>query len=113
MSELALAALDDVLASDAEADDVLRPTVEILVGEPGVAWAGIAFLEDGALVVGPSSGFPDEGSRQRVPIAFNGDPVGELQVDGETDGSYLERVAERIAAHVLIGWDTQGERWEP
>jgi hypothetical protein len=39
--------------------------------------------------------------------------VGELWVDGEADRGTLERVADRLAAHVLIGWDTQGEHWEP
>ena len=112
MSARALASLESVLASGDEADDVLRATVEILASEPGVSWAGVAFLESGALVVGPASGLPDERTRQKVSIAFHGDPVGELQVDGETDRAFLERVAELVAAHVLIGWDTQGERWE-
>ena len=45
----------------------------------------------------------------RVPIAFQGAPVGELWVDGEADPAFLERVAALMSAHVLIGWDTRGE----
>jgi putative methionine-R-sulfoxide reductase with GAF domain len=78
-----------------------------------VAWAGIAFFEDGKLVLGPAAGEPHEIRRTRVPIAFRGEPVGELWVDGEADRGTLEQVADRLAAHVLIGWDTRGEQWEP
>ncbi|MFO7571887.1 MAG: hypothetical protein R6W48_04710 [Gaiellaceae bacterium] len=113
MTTRALAALDDVLARADDADEVLRATVEILVSEPGVSWAGIAFLENGALVLGPMAGIADEPSRRGVPIAFQGDPVGELQVDGEAGPELLERVASLIATYVLIGWDTRGEQWTP
>jgi hypothetical protein len=44
---------------------------------------------------------------------FQGARVGELWVDGEAEQSFLERVALLISAHVLIGWDTRGERWDP
>jgi len=113
MTARALTALDDVLGRGDEADDVLRATVDVLVSEPGISWAGIAFLEDGALVLGPCAGVADDRARCAVPIAFQGDPVGELRIDGTADRSFLEHVASLIAAHVLIGWDTQGERWEP
>jgi hypothetical protein len=49
----------------------------------------------------------------RVSIAFQGTPVGELWVDGEAEEAFLERVAVLLSAHVLIGWDTRGETWEP
>jgi hypothetical protein len=108
-----LEGLDRVLNRGGEPDDVLRSTVRLLVGEPRIAWAGIAFLEDGQLVLGPSAGEPDESSRIRVLVVFQGTKVGELWVDGEADAALLERVAVLISAHVLIGWDTRGERWEP
>jgi putative methionine-R-sulfoxide reductase with GAF domain len=108
-----LDALDRILERGGEPDDVLRATTALLVDEPTVAWAGMAFLEEGDLVLGPAAGKPDEAQRVRVPIAYQGKPVGELWVDGEADRRFLEKVAARISAHVLIGWDTGGEGWEP
>lgn len=102
-----------ILERGGEADDVLRAAVAALVEAPGTVWAGIAFLEEGELALGPASGQPDEARRVRVPISYRGDPVGELQVDGEADRTVLERVAELVSPYVLIGWDTGGEVWEP
>ena len=65
------------------------------------------------LPLGPTAGAPDEARRMRVPIVFQGDPVGELWVDGDPDRALLDRVAALIAPLVLIGWDTGGEAWEP
>ena len=97
----------------ADPDEILRATVTLLGQEPGVSWAGIAFREKGQLVVGPSAGTPDESKRSRTGIVFNGAEIGELWVDGEVDSALLDRLAGLIAAHVLIGWDTGGEIWEP
>ena len=113
MSSRALDALDRVLREQKEADDVLRSTVEVLTKEPGVAWAGIAFLENGEPVLGPSAGTPNDPLRVSVPIAYRGAQVGELWVDGDVDRTLLERVAFLVAEYVLIGWDTRGEAWEP
>jgi hypothetical protein len=96
-----------------EADEALRRVVELLARQDGVAWAGVAFLEDGDLTLGPEAGTPDDTHRERVPVLFHGDPVGELLVDGDPDPALLESVAERIAPLVLIGWDTGGETWDP
>lgn len=108
-----LEALDRVLVGGGEPDDVLHSVVWILAAEPGVTWAGIAFLEGDDLVLGPTEGEPDHTRRLRLPIAYRGSRVGELQVDGEADRGLLERVAGLVSAHVLIGWDTRGERWDP
>lgn len=113
MSTDALERLDALLARAGEADETLRATVELLAETPGISWAGIAFLEEGELVLGPSAGIPDEGARHRVVVSFHGDPVGELRVDGAVDDSFVEEVASRIAELVLVGWDTGGETWEP
>ena len=51
--------------------------------------------------------------RVSVQIAYQGAVVGELAADGSADVALLERVAELIATHVLLGWDTGGEAWEP
>ncbi|MGH3079071.1 MAG: hypothetical protein ACRDPZ_12945 [Gaiellaceae bacterium] len=113
MSTRALEAVDRILNRGDEPDDVLRSTVSVLVEEPGISWAGVAFSEEGRLVLGPQAGAPDESRRARVPVVFQGSEIGELQVDGDADRAFLERVATLISAHVLIGWDTAGEPWEP
>jgi hypothetical protein len=105
--------IDRILERGGEPDDVLRGITTTLVDEPTIDWAGIAFLEEGHLVLGPAAGDQDEEQRLRVPIAYQGERVGELWVDGEADHGLLEQVAARISAHVLIGWDTGGESWEP
>jgi hypothetical protein len=109
----ALEALDRILNRGGEPDDVLRSAVSILAAEPDIAWAGVAFSEKGELVLGPEAGTPEEARRIRTSIVFHGAEVGQLWVDGEADRSFLERVAVLISAHVLIGWDTRGQRWEP
>lgn len=113
MSTRALEAIERLLDRPADADEVLRGTVCVLAAEPGIAWAGIAFLEDGELTLGPSAGAPAEARRCRVPIAYQGASVGELWVDGEADDALLEQVASAVATHVLVGWDTGGEAWAP
>ena len=113
MSRSPLDAIDAALASSADADDALRETVRILASQPEVSWAGIAFVETTGLVLGPSAGTEDEARRTLVTVGYKGETVGELRVDGEVDRAVLEAVAERISAHVLLGWDTGGEHWEP
>ena len=109
----AAAEIDRILAETDEADDALRAVVALLAGEPGVAWAGIAFLEEGRLTLGPAAGSEDAARRVTVPVTFNGDPVGEVWVDGEADGALLAHVAAAVSTHVLVGWDTGGDSWEP
>ena len=113
MSTRALEALDRILNRGGDPDDVLRAAVQVLADEPGIAWAGIAFHEGDDLVVGPQAGEPGAATRTRVPIVFQGSNVGELWVDGDAEPAFLERVALLVSAHVLIGWDTRGEPWEP
>ena len=113
MSSRALETLDRILDRGGEPDDVLRAAVSVLAEDPGIAWAGIAFLDEGTLVLGPTAGEPDEPHRISVPIVFQGSSVGELWVDGAAEHGFLERVATLLAAHVLIGWGTRGEDWEP
>jgi hypothetical protein len=109
----ALEAVDRILNRGGDADDVLREVVAALVERGGCAWAGIAFVEEGSLVLGPEAGTAEEGRRERLDIAYRGEKVGELWSDGASDRALLERVAVLVSAHVLLGWDTGGERWEP
>lgn len=99
--------------STPDADDVLRNVVADLAERYG--WAGIFFAENGELVLGPSAGASNEAARVSVPVEWRGVRVAELAVDGapEEDRSSLERVAQEIAGHCLVGWDTGGEDWEP
>lgn len=96
----------------ADADDVLRETVAALVAG-GCAWAGIFFVEDGALALGPSAGEPDEARRQAVPVVWKGDRVAELAADGDVPRERLEQIATEIADLCLVAWDTGGEAWDP
>ena len=109
----ALEAIDRILNRGGDADDVLRDVVTALVERGGCTWAGIAFVEAGSLVLGPEAGEPDEEHRTELEIAFKGDKVGELWADACDDRPLLERVAVLVSAHVLLGWDTGGEGWEP
>jgi putative methionine-R-sulfoxide reductase with GAF domain len=105
--------VEAIVTRGGDADDVLRDVVAALAAR--YRWAGIFFLEEGELVLGPHAGAPDETVRVRVPVTFQGDPVAELAVDGapEEDRSHLERAADLVAGHCLVGWDTGGEQWEP
>jgi hypothetical protein len=111
----ALEAIDRILDSGGDADDILRQVVAALHDEAGYAWAGIFFLEDGELALGPQAGAPDESRRTSVPVTWQGDRVAELAVDDapEEDRTFLERVALLVSGHCLVGWDTGGESWEP
>jgi hypothetical protein len=111
----ALEAIDGILNRGGDADDVLRQVVAMLHERAGYAWAGIFFLEDGKLALGPEAGTPDETRRTSVPVTWQGDRIAELAVDGapEEDGMFLERVALLVSGHCLVGWDTGGETWDP
>jgi hypothetical protein len=113
VSERPAEAIERILEEIKDADDVLRGAVAALVTDPAIVWAGVAFLEHGVLVLGPSAGAPDEARRAREPVVYEGTLVGELWADGNPDRTVLENVAARIAPQVLIGWDTGGEAWQP
>jgi hypothetical protein len=111
----ALEAVDRILTRGGDADDVLREVVAALHEHAGYAWAGMLFVEEGKLVLGPQAGTPDEERRTSVPVTWRGERVAELVVDDapEEDRKFLERVALLVAGHCLVGWDTGGETWEP
>ena len=96
-----------------DADDQLRTTVAELVARDDCSWAGVFFVEGGALVLGPEAGESDPGRRVTVPVVWRDTRVAELAADGEVDSAYLETIATEIAELCLVGWDTGGEDWEP
>jgi hypothetical protein len=114
-SSAALEAVDCILNRGGDADDILRRAVAVLHAQAGYAWAGIFFVEEGELVLGPQSGEPDDSRRTRVPVTWQGVRIAELAVDDapEEDRMFLERVALLVSGHCLVGWDTGGETWEP
>jgi hypothetical protein len=111
----ALEAVDHIISRGGDADDILRQVVAVLHEQAGYAWAGIFFLEDGELALGPQSGTPDESRRTSLPVTWQGARVAELAVDDapEEDRMFLERVVVLVSGHCLVGWDTGGESWEP
>jgi malonyl CoA-acyl carrier protein transacylase len=111
----ALEAIDLILNAAGDADDILRQVVALLHEQVGYAWAGIFFLEDGELTLGPQAGIPEEARRTSLPVTWQGVAVAELAIDDapEEDRMFLERVAVLVAGHCLVGWDTGGESWEP
>jgi len=95
-----------------DADQQLRQTVSELAGRKGCSWAGIYFVEEGDLVLGPEAGTPDPARRMAVPVIWRDTRVAEIAVDGDIEPAELQAVAERVADLCLVGWDTGGEVWQ-
>jgi hypothetical protein len=97
-----------------DADDVLREAVAELA--KAYEWVGIAFVEQGELVLGPATG-PEPEATYSVPIVYDGSPVAELRVAPAdvtpNQRASLERVAAELSPYSLVGWDTGGEAWSP
>ena len=110
----ALAAVERILNRGGDADDVLRGVVGAIHERvPHFVWVGIAFMEDGRLVLGPEAGRGD-GDELRALVTFEGAPVAELVVRRSAAGDdepFLERVATLVSPYCLVGWDTQGVPW--
>ena len=96
----------------ADADDLLRKAVAELAAREDCVWAGIYFVEEDELVLGPEAGTPDPGRRTTVPVVWRDTRVADLAADGAVEPQELEAVAGRIADLCLVGWDTGGETWE-
>ena len=111
----ALEAVDQILDRGGEADDVLRAVVAAL-HERVFAWVGVAFAEEGLLVIGPEAGGRPAEPPLRAPVVWQGAAIGELQAaprePSDADQPLLDRVALLLSPHVLVGWDTGGVPWE-
>ena len=110
----ALETIEGIVDRGGDADDVLRGVVAALHEQAGYPWAGILFVESGGLALGPEAGEAGAAPRTTVPVTWQGEPVAELAVETEqdADGPFLERVAQLVSGHCLVGWDTGGEPWE-
>jgi hypothetical protein len=95
-----------------DADEQLRQTVRQLAARDDCTWAGIYFVEDDSLVLGPEAGMPDPDRRTSVPVQWRDTHVAELAADGGIEPGELETVAAGIADLCLVGWDTGGEVWQ-
>jgi hypothetical protein len=95
-----------------DADEQLRQTVSDLAGRDDCSWAGIYFVEEDELVLGPHAGTAAPQRRTTVPVLWRDTRVAELAVDGAVEPAELEIVAAGIADLCLVGWDTGGEVWE-
>jgi len=98
--------------STPDADEQLRQTVSGLAAREGCSWAGIYFVEDDNLVLGPEAGTPEPERRTTVPVLWRDTRVAELAADGDVKPAELESVAAEIADLCLVGWDTGGEVWQ-
>jgi hypothetical protein len=98
--------------STPDADELLRGAVTDLAAREGCSWAGIFFVEEGSLVLGPEAGRPDPARRTTVPVLWRDTRVAELAADGTVEAAELVTVAAGIADLCLVGWDTGGEVWE-
>ena len=98
--------------SKPDADDLLRRAVAELAARDNCSWAGIYFVEEGNLVLGPEAGTPAPGRRTTVPVLWRDTRVAELAADGDVDPAELESVAAAIADLCLVGWDTGGTIWQ-
>jgi hypothetical protein len=98
--------------STPDADEQLRRTVSTLAAREDCVWAGIYFVEEDNLVLGPEDGTPDPARRTIVPVLWRGGRVAELAIDGEIEPAELETVAAGIGDLCLVGWDTGGELWQ-
>jgi hypothetical protein len=106
-------AVDGILAGGGDADEVLRAVVAALVQRGGCDWAGILFVENGELVLGPEAGGQRREARRSEPVLWEGERIAELVADGCDDAAVLRAIATRISEHCLVGWDTGGVPWDP
>ena len=66
MNTTTLAEIDAALASSPDADDALRATVRLLAAQPGIEWAGIAFVETTARIVAETRAWKEHLVRLRA-----------------------------------------------
>jgi hypothetical protein len=111
-----LGAVERILDRGGDADDLLRATVAALHEQLALSWAGISFVDQGRLVLGPSAGEPGL-EATRFPIRYEDQQVAELGVSSPElsaeEAALLERVASLLGPYCLVGWDTGGEAWSP
>jgi hypothetical protein len=110
----AVAAVERIVERAGEADEILRGVVEELASRYE-AFAGVRFVEEGELVLGPAAGRPG-GEETTVSVQFRDTVVAELVTTAELHGEDIaawSHIAGLVSPYCLVGWDTGGEGWEP
>src|SRR3954451_998946 len=109
----ALAEIEQIVGQGGDADDVLRNVVDALRSR--YPWVGLSFVEEGELQLGPHAGTKGGTPLTTLPVTWQGERIAELGIGDapEEDRMFLERVADLVAGHCLVGWDTGGESWDP
>jgi hypothetical protein len=112
-SDATLAEIERIVEHGGDADDVLREVVQTL--HTRYPWAAVSFVEDGDLQLGPHAGARPEAALTTIPVTWQGERIAELGIGDapEEDRIFLERVADLVAGHCLVGWDIGGESWDP
>jgi hypothetical protein len=115
-----IAAIEQIVAHEPEADQILRESVVVLYEHiPEVRSVAVAFVESGELAPGPIAGDPIAGAPSlTAPVLYERRPVAELWIVGggqadDGDRGLLDRVCELLSPYCLVGWDTGGELWDP
>jgi hypothetical protein len=115
-----LESIVQLVGRETDADQLLRQAVTLLAdGLDATRWVGIAFVEEGALALGPVAGAaPAATDRPALHQAVEYDraTVAELWLDTDAEADaddrvFLERVAGLLSPYCLVGWDTGGEAW--
>jgi acyl-CoA thioester hydrolase len=110
----AVDAVERIVNREAEADEILRQSVAT-IAKRFDTFCGIRFVEDGAMIDGPSAGRFAE-PKAIVAITYDGSSVAEIALGTEVaaeDRDALDRIAALLSPYCLVGWDTGGESWNP
>ena len=109
----ALEAVERVLNRGGEADDVLRQVVAILHERLG-RFVRISFVEGMASSRARPRATRRRRRRSRSRSRADAWPTSRQAASlTEEDRALLERVAILISPYALVGWDTNGEGWNP
>ena len=116
----AIAAIEQIVAHEPEADQILREAVVALYEHiPDVRSVAVAFVESGALAPGPIAGDPIASEPTvTVPVLYERRPVAELWIEGggvarRRRSGHARAGLRALSPYCLVGWDTGGEAWEP
>jgi hypothetical protein len=94
-----LEAVEQIVSSGQDLDELLQRTVTAIVERGGALWAAVLFNDEGELILGPHAGVAEPGARRQSPVVLEGARLGELAVDGLDDQPLIDRVAALIAPY--------------
>jgi hypothetical protein len=110
----AIEAVERIINREEEADAILRQTVRALSDRLGLPVA-VRFRDEERWVVGPSAGgYVERADGEEV--RYRGEVVADLAAGGTLDDEghvAFARIALLVSPYCLVGWDIDGEDWEP